>query len=356
MIITKKVNVSINGNNKKTYEKIHNDLNIKDIIEISPIQLMKGSHVEILCSCDICGKEKLIEYRIYYKITNGIKEKYYCHKCSKDKWEKTNLERYGSIYPQRNEVIKRKIVETNLDRYGVEHSSQLNEYKDKQKNTNMEKYGISSPLKDIKKRKNGMIEKYGVDSPMKNEILKNKIGNTCVERYGCENPMQNEDVRKKVISTCIEKYGCENPMQNEEVKNKFVNTCIERYGFNHHFQNQDMYIKLMKSTLKMKKYKNTDLYYQGTYEKDFLDLCDKLNIIDKVKRGCSVKYDMNEKHLIYFPDFYIEEQNLLIEIKSLYWYNKHKDRNILKESKCKELGFEYILIMDKNYDEFLNNL
>lgn len=65
---------------------------------------------------------------------------------------------------------------------------------------------------------------------------------------------------------------------------------------------------------------------------------------------------MDEKHLIYFPDFYIEKQNLLIEIKSLYWYNKHKNRNILKESKCKELGFKYILIMNKNYDEFLKQL
>jgi len=354
MIITEEIEVVISSSNIHIYKNIFKNIKIKDVIKLSPLQLMIGSHVNILCSCDICGKEKNMMYKTYYKITKGLNEKYYCQKCSKEKWEKTNLERYGSIYPQQNELVKKKIIDTNINRYGVEHSSQLNEYKEKQKQTNLKTHGMITPLQDISKRKMGMIEKYGVDVPIKSEILKNKICKTNIEKYGVDNPWKNKDIRKKIRNTNIEKYGCENPSQNKEVREKFVKTCIERYGFGHHFQNVDMYNKLLKSSFKMKKYEETDLYYQGTYEKDFLNLCEKINILEKIERGITIKYNVGEKDLIYFPDFYIKEKNLLIEIKSLYWYDKYKEKNIIKEKTCKELGFNYLLIMNKDYNNFLN--
>ena len=213
-----------------------------------------------------------------------------------------------------------------------------------------------TPLQNISKRKEGMIKNYGVDVPIKSEILKNKISETNIERYGFDNPWKNKEIRKKIKNTNLERYGCENPFQNKDIRKKIIETNLERYGFGHHFQNFDMYNKLLKSSFKIKKYEDTNLYYQGTYEKDFLDLCNRLDILKNIERGCSVEYVMKEKKLIYFPDFYIKEKNLLIEIKSLYWYDKYKEKNIIKEKTCKELGFEYFLIVNKNYDNFIEYL
>lgn len=106
---------------------------------------------------------------------------------------------------------------------------------------------------------------------------------------------------------------------------------------------------MLKSGYKIKKYKNTDIYYQGTYEKDFLDnYYDKINI----KRAKKIKYIFDNKEHIYYPDFYIEELNLIIEIKSSKWYYEHKDKNIEKEKACKNQKYNYLLIIDKNYTVF----
>jgi hypothetical protein len=106
----------------------------------------------------------------------------------------------------------------------------------------------------------------------------------------------------------------------------------------------------------MIKFKDTDIYYQGSYEKNFLELCEKLNILNNIKRGFSIKYKSNSKELIYFPDFFIEKLNMIIEIKSYYWYKVHEENNIIKQQTCINLGYNYIMIMDKKYDEFFEKI
>jgi len=81
-------------------------------------------------------------------------------------------------------------------------------------------------------------------------------------------------------------------------------------------------------------------------------LCEKIGILRNIKRGFSIKYKLNNDNLIYFPDFYLEKLNMIIEIKSSYWYKFHEDRNIEKEKECKKLGYIYILIVNKDYSEF----
>ncbi len=58
----------------------------------------------------------------------------------------------------------------------------------------------------------------------------------------------------------------------------------------------------------------------------------------------------------YLPDFYLEDINLIIEIKSIYYYNLHKNKNILKKESTLKKGFDYIMIVDKNYYEFENKI
>ena len=56
---------------------------------------------------------------------------------------------------------------------------------------------------------------------------------------------------------------------------------------------------------------------------------------------------------VYYPDYYLPEYNLIVEIKSDYTYKKELDKNICKRKSCVEQGYNFIFIINKNYDEFI---
>ena len=53
---------------------------------------------------------------------------------------------------------------------------------------------------------------------------------------------------------------------------------------------------------------------------------------------------------------FIENLNLIIEIKSSYYYKLHEQKNIKKKEATFDNNYNYILIMNKNYDELLKLL
>ena len=136
--------------------------------------------------------------------------------------------------------------------------------------------------------------------------------------------------REKIKQGMIEKYGVEQPLQDKEIHNK-----------------QQI------SALKLKKYKETDIYYRGSYELDFLQIYyDK---IPDLQNGPSIKYKYKSKNKIYHSDFYIPSLNLIIEIKNSYLYKRDKLIIAAKEKAVISYGYNYVIIINKNYDKF-NNL
>lgn len=96
----------------------------------------------------------------------------------------------------------------------------------------------------------------------------------------------------------------------------------------------------------MKKFRDTDLWYQGTYELDFLNkYYDKFS---DLQRGPSIHYLYEGKNKVYHPDFYIPSLNLVVEIKSSWILNKDVEIDEKKKATIAR-GFRYILILDKNY-------
>ena len=61
---------------------------------------------------------------------------------------------------------------------------------------------------------------------------------------------------------------------------------------------------------------------------------------------------MNGKKHTYHSDFYIDKYNLIVEIKSSYTYNYDIDKNLAKEKYSKLNGYNFIFIIDKNYEYF----
>lgn len=146
------------------------------------------------------------------------------------------------------------------------------------------------------------------------------------------------------------KYNVDNVFQSSIVKNKIKNTILKRYGVEYTHQNSEIFKRAFKTGLKLLKYKNTNIWYQGSYELDFLE---KYYGVYEIQNAKPIQYLYNDKPRIYHPDFYIPSLNLIIECKSTYYYKKHKDTVDAKKKATIDNGFKYLMIIDKKYDTFI---
>jgi hypothetical protein len=353
MILTKSIIIEIQPRNMGYYKKIgHDDIGVGDEIEIEIENINKGSHSIINCKCDNCGKEKKIEYRVYLGYNPKNFGDYLCRKCSQFKLEDTNLKKYGKKYPSQRIEILDKMKSSMIEKYSVENASQSNEIQNKKIKTNNIKFGCDWGLSNDlikKKSRTTLLEKYGVEHCSQIESIKNKKKKTCLGNWGVDNFAKTKEYKEKSKKTCLEKYGVEYPSQCEISKENRKQTFFKKYGVEHVLLNEDIYKKMIRSSFKINYYKNTPLYYQGTYEKDFLDkYFGKFTIMN----GKTISYKINDKNLKYYSDFFLPEYNLIVEIKSTMWFNKHLEKNIMKEQSCKDQGYQFVFIIDKDYTKF----
>jgi hypothetical protein len=294
--------------------------------------------------CEVCRKT-------YFSKNNGL-----CHHISKchdkkeyyDKWLKDENEGlckicgastvFSGFRSDRGyekccckkhlaEYLYQISVESNLEKYGVENRYQREDIKEKSKQTKKERYGN---------------EYY---------LNRDKAKQTCLEHFGVENPLKSPKIILKIKQTVKEKYGVENVFQSEKIKEKCKQTSLKHFGVEYPSQNSEIHLKQQKSGFKLKQFKNTNIYYRGSYELDFLNkYYDKYPDITNAK---SIKYIFEKKSHHYFPDFYIPSLNLIIEIKYSYYAKRDKNKIKAKEKAVIANGFKYIMIIDKNYDNFI---
>lgn len=218
-ILTKEVEVRLNGNNIKHYKELGYEIPMREasktlkskgvdyvadlgkIINVKVDDLPLKSNMPIEVMCDYCGKvNHSIKYVAYNSQTKNNTQKYACKKCSQFKVEQTNIEKYGVECVLYLDEIKEKIRQTNLDRYGVENVLSNKDIKDKRNATLMEKFGTLYPLQNdecFKKFKQTNMEKYGAEFTLQSEEIKQKIKQTNFHKYGCENPMQSPEILEK---------------------------------------------------------------------------------------------------------------------------------------------------------------
>jgi uncharacterized C2H2 Zn-finger protein len=274
--------------------------------------------------CKICQKETKFMGARFYQLTCS-------RKCYLEYNKQVCIEKYGVSNYLSSKVIREKIQQTNLKKYGTINPSGLN---------------INNKFKDT------CLKKYGVENPYQSPIIKEKIKETNLKKYGVENPNFNKEIREKIKQTCLKKYGVEYALQNKEIREKGKQTIMQKYGVEHQSQNKDIHIKQMKTGKRIKLYKDTDLWYQGSYELDFLEKY--YNKFPDIKRGPSIKYVYEGKNKIYYPDFYIPSLNLIIEIKNSYYVNKDKNKIKIKEQFVIKEGYSYCIIINKDYTKFID--
>jgi very-short-patch-repair endonuclease len=380
MILDKTVEILGNNKNLKRYKELGYKIICGEKINIRIEDLICGSHAKIKVKCDICEKEKTIQYNKYIKNTKKFTLPYCCSRlCGNFKFKKTKLEKYGdenyvnSIKAKKTKLEKysnqnynnRKLSERACEeRYGVKHVSQNKEVKEKVKKTNLKRYGVENTLQGGVLREKyikTMIERYGSEkyrNPKKIKEYQNKktkeemlcmiekCKKTKLEKYGDENYNNKKSMKK----TNIERYNKEYASQNEDIKRKVKDTVLKKFGVENVMQNDIFFEKQQKNAKKLRLHEKTGLYYRGSYEAHFLDYCFENNI--KVEKPKSIKYEFEDKKRTYHPDFFLREKKLIIEIKSTYTYNKDLEKNIAKQDACVQQGFNFIFIINKDYSNF----
>jgi hypothetical protein len=279
-------------------------------------------------NCKICGNTT--EFR---NLTHGYK-----NVCS----SKECLNKFKYI----------KLKEGMLKKYSTHASVYVEEIKNKQINTCIDKYGVSNPLSSEKiqnKIRKTNIKKYGFANCLSSPEIRNKIEETNLKKYGVRNAAQNPAVKLKIKNSMMRNHGVESYLSKKKEKKDGM---IKKYGVEYAQQNKEIHTKQQISSCKLKKYQDSNIYYRGKYELDFLEkyLIQYPDIIN----GPSIKYMYKSKNRIYHSDFYIPSKNLIVEIKNSYLYNRDKNIIKAKEKACIENGYYYIIIIDKDYSSFRN--
>ena len=372
MIVTEKVIIEINNRNLHFFKRLKSKYDIKiGLVEIYVEDLAKGSHCLVDVECDSCGIINNMEWRIYLKFTKNETEIYCCKKCNNVKVRKTNLERYGVVSNSQLKSNKKMVKEKWQSKTEYEKNLIVNNRKE----TCLEKYGVDTYTKTEEckiKSKETWMERYGVENPSYLEIVREKRVKTKLKNFGFINNSQTEEWKDRIYEiwqnkskeeidiilknrriTCNFKYNKDSYSQTDEYKIRFKNTCIERYGVESPMHSDIIFNKQQKSGLKTKKYDNTELSYQGTYELDFLEkYYDRL----KIEKINPIQYFLNENSHYYHPDFYLPEYNLIIEVKSSYTYNYDLDKNLAKKEYSIKGGYNFMFIIDKDYTDLNSTL
>jgi len=324
--------------------------------------------------CEECDKTYMKKADLSYHIShnhNGVKEYYNkwikeedddkCKICGKNT-EFKGLKGYKNCCSKKcsNQYIQIQTEKGCRRIYGVKCPLQINKIREKGKQTRLEKYGDEN-YTNREQAKQTCLEKYSVENPAKSEQIKEKTKQIKKEKYGDENYCNIE----KMKHTKQEKYGYEFFTNREKCKQtkreryndefytnrkKAKQTCLNKYGFEYPSQNINIHNKGLKDRLLIHQFRDTDIWYQSSYELDFLEkYYDKyLNIC----RGPSIKYKIKGKNKIYHSDFCIPSKNLIVEIKNSYLANKDKDEIKAKKNAVISNGFNYIIIVNKNYNKF----
>ena len=148
-VITKEVEVRLNGNNVNRYKKLGYDIpmrkasmstkheicyvaDFKKTILVKIEDLPLNSRAIIESTCDYCGKLKpSTRYSDYNKQTKNGMLKCCCSECASLKHKEIMFEKYGCEGAMQIPEIREKVLQTNLRKYGCKTPSQSLEVRKK---------------------------------------------------------------------------------------------------------------------------------------------------------------------------------------------------------------------------------
>lgn len=173
-------------------------------------------------------------------------------------------------------------------------------------------------------------------------------------------------------NTSTHKYHrlCDRPECRKSIREAFMKNAMRKHNTYNYASDPEHQRKMLAGRHISGIYEFNDggkVQYTGTYEKDFLAICDNiLDILSKDICGPSpnqYSYIYEKETHFYIPDFFLPEYNLEVEIKEggsnpnlhpkIQAVDKVKEK--LKDGAIKaRIGLNFVKIVDKNYTEFIN--
>jgi hypothetical protein len=345
MINEKEVLIKGHRTNFNHFKERGYDIQFKKTISVKIEDLMPGSTAIITSICDNCLSEKTNQFRFYWEYTSGLKEKYFCQKCSHEKRKATCVEKWGVENPMQSDEVKNKLKISLLKTYGVEHYSKTEDFKKKYKET--------------------CQKNLGVDNIFQSENGKNKIKSTYLEKWGKEYPQQIEEIKEKTTQSFLDKFGVERYSQTSEFKVKVRETSQKNWGVDNFSQTPDFFEKTKQTSQKnwgVDHYSKTDEFKNRVRKckniRNFLDIdLGQSNMeleMQEFLNSLSISYIRKDRTVLNGKelDIYLPDYNLAIEMNGVYWHSEiyldkyyHRDKSNL----CREKGIHLIHIWEDDW-------
>ena len=244
-----------------------------------------------------------------------------------------------------------KRTATIVKRFGVECVWDSPEIQEKKTNTTLANWGVSNPFfsKEIREKiKSTTNTRYGVDHSIQSQEVQDKIKATNMKNIGVERPLQLKAIREKGNETMLRTTGFAYGTQSQAAKDKAKATNLAVRGVPHQSQCPEVHQKMLASSFSVKEYtfpSGETIRYQG-YELSAVKLLVTSSIaINDIVEGyeklkeIEIWYEFGGTEHRYFPDIFVPSQNKIIEVKSTYTYQLHKEQNHAKLQATKELGY-----------------
>lgn len=190
-------------------------------------------------------------------------------------------------------------------------------------------------------------------------------------------------INKKTHGTCVvckqptkwnEKAGkynrlCDNPKCKEKLRNEFKQNAVNAHGTYNFAADPEFQQKMLKGRKISSTYTFTDggkIDYVGSYEKKFLEFCDKVMNIDSkdiIGPGPTIEYMYNGELHYWITDFYYIPANLVLDIKdggnnpNTRPMEEYREKQIHKEKAIISLKkYNYLRLTDNNFLQFMEIL
>lgn len=284
--------------------------------------------------------------RNFREIYNNNSPKLTCKGCTKIKanklFKETFLHLHGVESPMHLELFKQKQEKTILKNHGVSNISQSQAIKEKKIDTCIQNHGVANPsqCQEIQKKKvETNIEKYGVENYAKTDECQQRIKDTCLQRYGVDNVFHSERVKQ----TNLERYGCEYPMQNAEIAEKCAKNAFHTKTYT---------------------FKSGETCQIQGYEPFALDLLENKHSLS-AKEIVISRLEVPEIWYMdtstftprrYFVDIYIPNENKMIEVKSIWTYEKDIAKIEWNKNACKLYGYNFEVWVFNGKHELIHSL
>lgn len=197
-----------------------------------------------------------------------------------------------------------------------------------------------------KKMRDTCKEHHGVEYPAYSDKIREKSRLTMLDRYGVEKPLQSKDIQEKCKLTCLERYGVDHPSKIPLVKQKKIETEILHFG-DRYCRTPEARQMYRENFIKNIESQNDGIYQvqQGRNEK---------TILNELETHFNITIQRDFSAIGYYPDGYIKELNLIVEIYEPHHYHtcyierdERRKNELIQFLKC-----EFFIISEK---EWLSN-